>query len=62
MFPGIRSVQAQQPTGSIPTVTGTPEGATVKVFEIIIAVEGAKGIVEASRKDFEKRFLEMNHW
>jgi hypothetical protein len=31
------SVQAralvQQPTGSIPTVTGTPEGATVKVYE-----------------------------
>jgi hypothetical protein len=30
---GIRPVRAQQPTGSIPTVTGTPEGATVKVFE-----------------------------
>lgn len=34
---GLYSVQAgalaQQPTGSIPTVTGTPEGATVKVYE-----------------------------
>ncbi len=26
-------VLAQQPTGSIPTVTGTPEGAIVKVYE-----------------------------
>ncbi len=33
MIFGIHSVYAQQPTGSIPTVTGTPEGATVKVFE-----------------------------
>ena len=33
-IPSIKdSVLAQQPTGSIPTVTGTPEGATVKVYE-----------------------------
>lgn len=29
--PGKRSVLAQQPTGSVPTVTGTPEGPVIKV-------------------------------
>jgi hypothetical protein len=28
----LRTAQAQQPTGSIPTVTGTPSGATVTVY------------------------------
>ncbi len=30
-LPSITSVQAQQPTGSVPTVTGTPAGPTVTV-------------------------------
>lgn len=29
--PGPSSVMAQQPTGSVPTVTGTPEGPIIKV-------------------------------
>lgn len=31
--PGPRSVLAQQPTGSVPTVTGTAEGPTIKVYQ-----------------------------
>ena len=33
--PGILPVLAQQPTGSVPTVTGTPPGPTIKVDQSI---------------------------
>jgi len=35
-FPGTMPARAQQPTGSIPTVTGTPEGPYVRVDPSII--------------------------
>ena len=33
-MPASEQAQAQQPTGSIPTVTGTPSGAIVTVMQI----------------------------
>src|SRR5512142_2100433 len=36
--PGKSSVLAQQPTGSVPTVTGTPEGPFITIYQNNVTV------------------------
>jgi uncharacterized protein YraI len=43
LAPADMAVSAQQPTGSIPTVTGTPEGAVVAVYSDLSQVKVYSG-------------------
>ena len=41
--PMISSAMAQQPTGSVPTVTGTPSGAIISVYSDLIQIDVYSG-------------------